>query len=143
MIERDDTIYAIAVKSGTSVFNASSKKKQEQNFLAAQKLAQQVKKRFVPIIGYSYGKKKTTNRGIPKAYVELAGQEFWTELTGDDQFYIKLIRFMGILPEKYMGNFEKSYQKATNRLLKEFTSEFCMEDGSIDWEKLVQFNSGE
>ena len=34
MVERDNTIYAIAVKSGTSVFNADSRKKQEQNFMA-------------------------------------------------------------------------------------------------------------
>lgn len=142
MVERDNTIYAIAVKSGTSVFNASSKKKQEQNFMAAQKLAQQVHKRFVPIIGYSYGKKKVSDRGIPKFYQELAGQDFWTELTGDDQFYIKLIRYMDTLPEKYVEEFEKSYQKAANRLVKEFTTEFCLEDGSIDWEKLVEFNSG-
>lgn len=58
MVERDNTIYAIAVKSGTSVFNADSRKKQEQNFMAASKLAQQAKKRFVPIVGYGYGKKK-------------------------------------------------------------------------------------
>jgi len=142
MVERDNTIYAIAVKSGTSVFNASSKKKQEQNFMAAQKLAQQAHKRFVPIIGYSYGKKKISERGLPKFYSELAGQEFWTELTGDDQFYIKLIRFMDTLPEKYVEEFEKSYQKAANRLVKEFANEFCLDDGSIDWEKLVEFNSG-
>ena len=91
MVERDNTIYAIAVKSGTSVFNADSRKKQEQNFMAASKLAQQAKKRFVPIVGYGYGKKKTSNRGLPKFYMELAGKDFWTELTGDEEFYIKLI----------------------------------------------------
>lgn len=142
MVERDNTIYAIAVKSGTSVFNADSRKKQEQNFMAASKLAQQAKKRFVPIIGYGYGKKKTTNRGLPKFYEELAGKNFWTELTGDEEFYIKLIRFMVALPEKYVADFDESYQKAANRLVKEFTNEFCNEDGSIDWEKLVEFNSG-
>jgi hypothetical protein len=140
--EQDDTIYAIAVKSGPNVFNSSSKKKQDQNFRAALKLAQQAQKRFVPIIGYSYGKKKSSNRGIPKFYSELAGQEFWTELTGDDQFYIKLIHYMDKLPEKYIDNFEKSYQKAANRLVKEFTNEFCLDDGGINWEKLVQYNSG-
>ena len=81
MVERDNTIYAIAVKSGTSVFNADSRKKQEQNFMAAGKLAQQVKKRFVPIVGYGYGKKKLSNRGLPKFYIELAGKDFWMELT--------------------------------------------------------------
>lgn len=142
MVERDNTIYAIAVKSGTSVFNADSRKKQEQNFMAAQKLAQQAKKRFVPIVGYGYGKKNTTDRGLPKFYQELAGQAFWEELTGDNEFYIKLIRFIGRLPEKYVEDFDTAYQKAANRLVKDFTNEFCMEDGTIDWEMLVQFNSG-
>ncbi|MPM11925.1 hypothetical protein SDC9_58276 [bioreactor metagenome] len=143
MVERDNTIYAIAVKSGTNVFNADSRKKQEQNFVAASKLAQQAKKRFVPIIGYGYGKKKMTNRGLPKFYAELAGKNFWFELTGDEEFYIKLIRFMAELPEQYVADFDESYQKAANRLVKEFTNEFCNDDGSIDWEELVEFNSGD
>jgi len=143
MVERDNTIYAIAVKSGTSVFNADSRKKQEQNFMAASKLAQQAKKRFVAMIGYSYGKKKVSSRGLPKFYSELAGKEFWTELTGDEEFYIKLIRLMDRLPEKYVEDFDEAYQKAANRLVKEFTIEFCNDDGGIDWEKLVRFNSGD
>lgn len=57
--KEENTIYAIAVKSGPSVFNADSKKRQEQNFTAARKLAQQAKSLYEPIIGYSYGKKKT------------------------------------------------------------------------------------
>lgn len=142
MVERDNTIYAIAVKSGTRVFNADSRKKQEQNFMAAGKLAQQVKKRFVPIVGYGYGKKKTTNRGVPKYYIELAGKDFWTEMTGDEEFYIKLIRLMDKLPEKYIEEFDAAYHRASNRLVREFTQEFCFEDGSIDWEKMVEFNSG-
>lgn len=143
MVERDDTIYAIAVKSGTSVFNADSRKKQEQNFMAASKLAQQARKRFVPIVGYGYGKKKASSKGRPKFYEELAGKDFWAELTGDDTFYIKLIRLMDKLPGKYIEDFDASYQKAANRLVREFTVEFCFEDGSIDWEKLVKFNSGD
>jgi len=142
MVERDDTIYAIAVKSGPSVFNSSSKKKQELNFMAAQKLAQQAKKRFVPIIGYSYGKLRTGDRRLPKFYMELAGQEFWAELTGDTDFYLKLIRYMDSLPEKYIEEFDLAYQKAANKLVREFTVEFCFENGAIDWEKLVRFNSG-
>lgn len=142
MIERSDTIYAIAVKSGTSVFNADSKKRQETNFMAAGKLAQQVKKRFVPIVGYGYGKKKQTNRGQPRFYLELAGQDFWQKITGDDTFYIKLIQLMDTIPETYIEKYNLSYQKASNRLVREFTIEFCNEDGSIDWEKFVGFNSG-
>jgi hypothetical protein len=124
------------------VFNSSSKKKQEQNFVAAHKLAQQARKRFVPIVGYGYGKKKAAKNARPIFYEELAGQTFWAELTGDDDFYLKLIRFMESLPEKYIKEFDVAYQKAANKLVREFTLEFCLEDGSIDWEKLVRFNSG-
>ncbi len=52
---RDNTLHAITVKSGTSVFNADSCKKQEQNFMEASKLVQQAKKCFVPIIEYGTG----------------------------------------------------------------------------------------
>ena len=74
MIEKkeENTIYAVAVKSGTSVFNADSKKRQEQNFAAAAKLAKQAKARYEAIIGYGYGKKKITGKGVPKMYQELA-----------------------------------------------------------------------
>ncbi len=145
MIEDIDnnTIYAVAVKSGPSVFNADSKKRQEQNFLAASKLAQQVRARFAAYIGYAYGRKKDSGRGKPKLYQELAGKQFWAELTGDEEFYIKIIQFMGELPEQYIAAYKESYNKASNRLVREFSNRFCNEDGSIDWEELVRFNSGD
>ena len=139
----NNTIAAIAVKSGPSVFNADSKKRQEQNFMAASKLAQQAKARYEAYIGYCYGKKKDSGRGKPKIYQELAGKNFWWKLTGEEDFYIKLIEYMGDLPEKYVARFQESYMKASNRLVREFSNNFCAEDGSIDWEKLVKFKSGE
>ena len=144
MIEKkeENTIYAVAVKSGTSVFNADSKKRQEQNFAAAAKLAKQAKARYEAIIGYGYGKKRMTGKGVPKMYQELAGQEFWAELTGEEDFYLKIIQFMGELPEQYLEDYQKSYNNAMNRLLKQFTTEFCKDTGEIDWDKLVKVNSG-
>lgn len=145
MVEHKDinTIYAVAVKSGPSVFNADSKKRQEQNFTAASRLAQQAKARYMAYIGYAYGKKKESGRGKPKMYQEIAGKQFWAELTGDEDFYLKIIKFMGELPEQYVSAFKESYNKASNRLVREFSNQFCTEDGSIDWEKLVEFNSGD
>lgn len=140
--KEENIIYAIAVKSGTSVFNADSKKRQEQNFNAARKLAQQAKARYEPIIGYSYGRKRTTGKGRPTIYRELAGQDFWFELTGDKEFYIKIIRYMGNKPEEYLEKYRESYDKASNRLIKQFTSNFCDDDGNINWDELVRFNSG-
>ena len=141
--KENNTITAIAVKSGTSVFNADSRKRQEQNFMAASKLAKQAKARYEAYIGYCYGKKKESGRGKAKMYQELAGKRFWAELTGDEGFYIKIIEYMGTMPEKYVADYKESYNRAANRLVREFSNSFCREDGSIDWEKLVEFNSGE
>jgi hypothetical protein len=142
MIERGNTVYAIAVKSGTSVFNADSRKRQETNFKAANKLAQQGKLSFVPIVGYGYGRRNPNGRGEPRWYAEFAGQAFWEELTGDPDFYTELIALMGTKPEEYAERFNEAYTAASNRLVREFSCEFCTEDGRVDWMKLVQFNSG-
>ena len=141
-VDKDNTIYSIAVKSGTSVFNADSRKRQEQNFQSAQKRAQQAKKAYLPVVGYGYGKKKT-KAGKEKFYLELAGKDFWGWLTGDVDFYTKIIEFMGTRPDEYVKEFEDAYSKAENRMIREFTIKYCKEDGSIDWDALIRFNSGD
>ncbi len=141
-VDKDNTIYSIAVKSGTSVFNADSRKRQEQNFQSAQKRAQQAHKAFFPVVGYGYGKKKVRAEN-EKFYKELAGKDFWEWLTGDSEFYTKIIRMMGTRPDEYAKSFEAAYAKAENRMVREFTINYCKEDGSINWDKLLQFNSGD
>jgi len=140
-VDKDNTIYSIAVKSGTSVFNANSRKRQEQNFQAAAKRARQAKKAYVPVVGYGYGRKRIKS-GQEKFYKELAGQDFWAWLTGDSEFYLKIIQYMGTKPDKYAKQFEEAYNRAENRMIREFTVNYCLPGGSIDWDKLVNFNSG-
>ena len=141
-VDKNNTIYSIAVESGTSVFNADSRKRQEQNFQSAQKRAQQAHKAFLPVVGYGYGKKKV-KAGNEKFYKELAGKDFWEWLTGDAEFYTKIIRMMGTRPDEYAKNFEVAYAKAENRMVREFTIKYCRDDGSIDWDMLLRFNSGD
>lgn len=141
-VDKNNTIYSIAVKSGTSVFNADSRKRQEQNFQSAQKRAQQARKVFLPVVGYGYGKKKT-KAGSEKFYQELAGKTFWEWLTGDAEFYTKIIEFMGDRPDEYAKQFEEAYARAENRMVREFTVKYCKKDGSINWDALIKFNSGD
>lgn len=141
-VDKDNTIYSIAVKSGTSVFNADSRKRQEQNFQSAQKRAQQAKKAFFPVVGYGYGKKKTI-AGKEKFYKEIAGKDFWFWLAGDEHFYTKIAAYMGTRPDEYAKKFEEAYNKAENRMIRQFTIKYCNEDGSINWDALIMFNSGE
>ena len=129
----------IAVKSGTSVFNADSKKRQLENFNKANKLAIQGGLTLQKVIGFAYGsKQKSVNNGV----IELAGEDFWEYITGDKDFYKKIIVYMGDKPAKYSEQFNDSVVKATNRILVDFGAKFVAADGSVDWDAIVEYNSG-
>lgn len=135
-------VIGIAVKSGTSVFNSASKKRQDEDMRKARTRVQQSKgMHFRGIVGYGYGKKKSSSKGS-FIFEELAGQAFWEFLTGDSEFYKKIARYMHGVPEKFAADFKEHYVMAENRLIKQFVEAFCHEDGSIDWDKLIEFNSG-
>ena len=40
-------------------------------------------------------------------------------------------------------NGKEAYSKAENRMVREFTIKYCKDDGSIDWDTLIKFNSGD
>lgn len=140
-IETDTSYKAIAVKSGPNVFNAQSKKKQVQDFLALKNRLQKLHKHFDPIVGYCYGKKKQ-KKSTTVYFRELAGQSFWQEITGDPDFYLKIIELMRDKPVQHANEYRKAFAEAVNRFTKEFVEEFCDEGGAINWRKIVEFNSG-
>ncbi|KYD11241.1 hypothetical protein B4135_3356 [Caldibacillus debilis] len=72
----------------------------------------------------------------------MAGQAFWEELTGDPDFYLKIIQLMKNKPQEHSVEFKKAWDAAINRFTREFVETFCDENGNIDWESLVKFNSG-
>lgn len=92
-------------------------------------------------MGYCYGnKKQSQNSNAP--FRELAGQTFWQEITGEANFYLKIIRLMKDKPYEHTTIYRTAWDSAVNRFTKEFIDNFCRKDGSIDWEKLTEFNSG-
>jgi len=140
VVEDDTTYKAIAVKSGTNVFNADSRKRQADNFRSLRNRVAKRKKIYDAIVGYCYGKKHTK---INKhGFRELAGQSFWEELTDDPDFYLKIINAMENKAQKHLVEYNKAYGAAVNRFTKDFINEFCNPDGTINWEKLVKLNSG-
>ena len=100
-----------------------------------------LQKHFEAIVGYSYGK-KSSPPNENKIFVELSGQKFWEELTGDTDTYLRIIEAMESLPIKHKEAFNIEWSKAKNRFIKEFTSDFCTDEGLIDWKKLLEYNSG-
>ena len=140
-IESSTRYLAIAVKSGTSVFNADSRKRQSQNFEALRRRMVKLQKNFDALVGYCYGNKEFKPKSSV-AFRELAGQAFWEELTGDPDFYLKIIRVMKGRPIKHKVEYNEAWDKAINRFTREFIEDFCDNEGGINWETLTEFNSG-
>lgn len=137
--ESEKTYKAIAVKSGPNWGNASQLNKQNQDFIALQSRMYKIQKQFDPVIGHGYGRLNNHPKG--KIYRNSSGQTFWTELTGDADFYLKLIRLMKDEPQKHRPEYKLAWDAAINRFTGEFIQEFCDERGMIDWEKLAIYVS--
>lgn len=140
-IETDKKYLAIAVKSGPNIFNSSQKKRQNDEFNTLRSRLLKLHKQFDALLGHCYGKMKT-EPSKTKIYRDRSGQAFWTEITGDSDFYLKLVRLMKDEPSKHRVVYKNAWEHAINRFTAEFIKDFCNENGSINWEKFVEFNSG-
>lgn len=138
-IETDSSYLAVAVKSGKNIFNSQSTKGQSSEFDALQARMAKMKKHFRKIIGYGYGRKRTKKETPTE---KLAGQEFWTLITAESDFYLRISETIGKLAAAHAPKYKEEYDKKTNLLTADFILNFLDIDGSIAWERLVQFNSG-
>lgn len=131
----------IAVKSATNSQNSSAQDKQNLEFIKINQTVRAKGKAFDAILGYSYGR---VSKEFPegKIYRRLAGQAFWEELSGDSDFYLKILRAMKEYPVRHREEYDLERTKLTNRLTQGFALNFLDVEGSIDWEKLLRFNSG-
>jgi hypothetical protein len=140
-VESDDRYMAIALKSGPNIFNSSQSKKQNSEFLSLKSRLQKIRKQFDPVLAHAYGRKVASSRPT-RIYRIVSGQKFWEEITGDPDFYLKLIRLMDDnFISQQREEYKEEFEKAINRYVREFTADFCKSDGATDWEKLLEFNS--
>jgi len=140
VIESVDRMMAVALKSGPNIYNASQKKRQSQEFSALRNRLYKLHKQFDPMLGHAYGRAKAQPTK-DLVYRRSSGQAFWTEVTGDPDFYLKLVRLMKEEPARHKQKYAPAWDAAVNRFTAEFVKDFCFTDGSIDWEKLVRFVS--
>lgn len=140
VVESKERVTAVALKSGPYPYNASQKKRQSQEFLAVRSRLYKLHKQFDPILGHAYGRVKT-KPSKDLIYRDSSGQAFWQEITGDPDFYLKLVRLMKDEPTKHRKEYAPAWDAAINRFTADFIKDFCLPDGSIDWEKLVRFVS--
>ena len=122
-----------AIKSGASGLNASSQKKAIDDLdSAANRFAEEgivAHKK----IGFGYGRRVKYEKGG----VELmASKDFWAEMSGDEDFYVKFLDVANALSPLFQVNLE-----VPDRLLTEARELFC-EGEIIRWDKVIRLVSG-
>jgi len=140
--EKDDVYHIVSIKSSTNWGNSSQHRRLAQDFATAERRLRQSKlvKPIQKMLGICYGKTKTvsTNDG----YIKIVGQSFWTYISGNKKLYIDIIEPLGYRAREHNEIYHKERSKIANRLTFQFIERFCDESGLINWQKLVEANSG-
>jgi len=137
--EKDGTRYVITVKSGPNWGNSGQIANMKKNFVKAKKILRSnaPNKRIVAINGCCYGRDNKPDKG---EYYKFCGQRFWEFISGDKNLYTKIIKPLGYKAKEKNEDFTQEYARVINKFTMEFAKDFC-DDGKINWEKLVKFNS--
>ncbi len=138
--DKDNVRYIITIKSGPNWGNSSQIAKMITDFKTAKKALRTSNSQLniVAINGCCYGRDNKADKG---EYFKYCGQIFWEFISGDTNLYTEIIEPLGHNSKEKNDDFIKSYSQMINKFTKEFTTEFCKNNGEIDWQKLVQFNS--
>jgi hypothetical protein len=138
--ERENILYILSIKSGPNWGNNSQVKRMKDNFKKAQRILRtsNSKANIQAVNGCCYGRDNQSNKGD---YWKLCGQEFWEFISGNDLLYIEIIEPLGYRAKERNQEFTEEYGRILNLFTNEFFQDFCI-DGNINWESLVQFNSG-
>lgn len=137
--EKDGIIYIVSIKSGPNWGNSSQINKMKDNFRKTKKIlhTNTIKKNIICVNGCCYGIDNQPDKGD---FLKLCGQKFWEFISGDSMLYVDIIEPLGFKAKEKNEEFITSYSRLINKFTIEFSANFCTEY-SIDWEKLVKFNS--
>jgi len=137
--EKDGAMYIVEIKAGWNWGNSSQLKQLRINFANAKKLlrANGIKK-VVAVNGCCFG---TDNKPDKGDYLKLCGRRFWELISNDTNLYKEIIEPIGHEAKQKNEEFLENYAQIINKLTLEFSQNFCT-DGKINWEKLVEYNSG-
>lgn len=136
--EKDGLIYIVEIKAGWNWGNSSQIRQLKINFESAKKLLRsKTGKKIVAINGCCFGKDNKPDKG---GYLKLCGQRFWELISGNEKLYIDIIQPIGYKAKEKNEEFSENYAQIVNKLTLEFSQKFC-DDGKINWEKLIEYNS--
>jgi hypothetical protein len=93
---------------------------------------------IIAVNGCCYGRDNKPDKGD---YFKYCGQRFWEFISGNSNLYTEIIEPLGYNAKEKNDAFLVTYSQMINKFTRDFSNNFCKQDGSIDWEKLVVFNS--
>ena len=136
-----NTHFLVSIKSGPNWGNSSQQTKLEQDMkFAVARIKQQKRGANVqPVLGICYGKTKTS---YVRGYLKVVGQNFWYLISENKNLYTDIIEPVGYRAKEHNDNFLKEKSRVINLFTKHFIEDFCDANGSLEWIKLVEFNSG-
>ncbi len=138
--DNNGTRNIVTIKSGPNWGNSSQIAKMVADFKTAKKTLRTSNSQlnFVAVNGCCYGKDSKPDKGD---YFKYCGQRFWEFISGNGELFTEIIEPLGHNAKEKNDNFLKSYSQMINKFTREFSNYFCKDNGEIDWDKLVRFNS--
>ncbi|MBK8661528.1 MAG: hypothetical protein IPN18_06845 [Ignavibacteriales bacterium] len=132
--------FFVNIKSGPNWGNSSQIKRMVSDFKSATKTLRTSNSQLhvIAVNGCCYGRNTKPDKGD---YFKYCGQDFWSFISGDDELYKKLIVPLGFNAKVRNDEFNQKYTSLLTRMQRDFLNSFCLEDGSIDWDKIVELNS--
>lgn len=139
--DKDNIRYIVTIKSGPNWGNSGQIRRMISDFNSARKTLRtsNSKMQIEAVNGCCYGRDSKPYK--KENYYKYCGQTFWEFISDDSDLYIELIEPLGHKAKEKNDDFMKSYSQMINKFTREFAINYCTEDGSIDWNKLVCFNS--
>jgi Type II restriction endonuclease EcoO109I len=138
--DKENIRYIVSIKSGPNWGNAPAIKKLKSDFNTAKKALRTSNSSLnvIAINGCCYGRDNKPDKG---EYFKFCGQRFWEFISGDEELYTQIIEPLGNQAKERNEEFATLYVQVMNILTLQFLTEFCKENGEIDWIKIVELNS--
>ncbi len=136
-----DTHYVVSIKSGTNWGNSSQHRKLREDLANAVTRIKQSHhaSNVQSVLGICYGKTRTS---YLHGYLKVVGQNFWYLISDNTDLYKDIIEPIGYRAKEHNDSFLREKDRVINRFSKAFLDEFCHANGDINWDKLVEYNSG-
>lgn len=140
--DKEDIRYIVNIKSGPNWGNSSQIAKMVSDFKTAKKTLRTSHSdiQVIAVNGCCYGRDNLPDKGD---YYKFCGQRFWEFISGNGNLYTDIIEPLGYKAKEKNDVFMLSYAQMINKFTREFINDFCKENGEIDWEKLVRYNSAD